>query len=174
MRTVLVDGVDIAAVNGPESVVVSGDERAVAVLAGKFARTRRLRVSHAFHSSHMDALLDDFRRIVDEVDFAPPVIPVVSNLTGRPAAEELCSPEYWVRHVRDTVRFADGITTLQGESVATFLELGPEALLAHGAGLQIQHVMKLRGRREAGKVFTQSLLFVQSDCHLLLAIGPVN
>ncbi|MGW2186577.1 SDR family NAD(P)-dependent oxidoreductase [Streptomyces sp. NPDC001719] len=120
----------IAAVNGPDSVVVSGDTEAVLAVAANFARTKRLRVSHAFHSPRTDAMLKEFGEVMAALTPAEPAIPLVSTLTGRPAtAAELCSPDYWVRHVRRTVRFADAVTTLTGQGVTTFLELGPDAVL---------------------------------------------
>nr|ANH11409.1 SceN [Streptomyces sp. SD85] len=121
----------IAAVNGPRSVVVSGDADAVLALAEGFDRPKRLRVSHAFHSHHMDAMLAEFGEVMAGLTAADPVIPLVSTLTGRPAGgAELRSPQYWVRHVRETVRFADAVAALEAQGVTTFLELGPDAVLA--------------------------------------------
>jgi len=127
--------VDLAAVNGPASVAISGDEQAVLKLADRWARqgrkTKRLRVSHAFHSHRMDAMLDEFAQVVRGVSFEPPSIPIVSNLTGEPVAHErICSAEYWVEHVRQPVRFMDGMVWLRAQGVGSFLELGPEGVLS--------------------------------------------
>ncbi|WP_405968643.1 type I polyketide synthase [Streptomyces sp. NBC_00015] len=129
----LTEGVGIAAVNGVTSLVLSGEEDAVAGVVARFAdrRTKRLRVSHAFHSSLMDPMLEEFRRVVAGLTFHEPVVPVVSNLTGEVAdAGRLCSPEYWVEHVRGTVRFHDGVQALRGLRVSTFVELGPDGVLS--------------------------------------------
>ncbi|MFI1972824.1 type I polyketide synthase [Streptomyces cinnamoneus] len=151
------DRAAVAAVNGPASVVVSGDEDAVQAVADAMAergvKTRRLRVSHAFHSPRMDAMLDDFAAVLQSVEFHAPSVPVVSNVTGAVAGEELCTPEYWVRHVRGTVRFADGLAALRAAGTGTFLELGPDgslSSLADGDG-----VPALRpGRPEAVTLMT--------------------
>ncbi|MFD7034088.1 type I polyketide synthase, partial [Streptomyces sp. NPDC059917] len=128
------EGVDLAAVNGPASVVVSGDEDAVEVIAEHFraagVKVKRLTVSHAFHSPHMDSVLDEFQAIAATLSFNPPSIPIVSNVTGLIAtAEELTDPAYWARHIRGAVRFHDGLTTLQAQGITTYLELGPDPVL---------------------------------------------
>ncbi|WP_424923898.1 SDR family NAD(P)-dependent oxidoreductase [Actinophytocola oryzae] len=128
------DRVSLAAVNGPDSVVVSGDADAVEEIAAwwrdKGRRTKRLRVGAAFHSPHLDGLLDDFRSTVAGVRRTPPAIPVLSNVTGDLAtADQLCSVDYWVEHARATVRFADDVTRLLAEGVTTFVELGPDGVL---------------------------------------------
>ncbi len=123
--------VDLAAVNATDSVVIAGTEQAVeavaTVLAERGRKTRRLTVSHAFHSPLMEPMLAEFRRIAGTVDYHAPVIPVVSTLTGRPATEaELTDPDYWVRHVRGTVRFHDAMSAIEQSTV---VELGPDATL---------------------------------------------
>ncbi|OLF17176.1 beta-ketoacyl synthase, partial [Actinophytocola xanthii] len=130
----LTAGVSLAAVNGPRSVVLSGEEPEVTALAERLAadgrRTRRLHVSHAFHSSRMDPALAPFREVVAGLDAREPLVPVVSNLTGEPATvDQLTSAEYWVEHLRATVRFADGCAWLRDHDVTAYLELGPDGTL---------------------------------------------
>ncbi|WP_345515096.1 SDR family NAD(P)-dependent oxidoreductase, partial [Phytohabitans houttuyneae] len=130
----LTAGVSIAAVNGPDAVVVAGVEDEVEAVAGRFAKATRLRVSHAFHSPLMEPILDDFRAVVTGLAFSPPRIPIATG-------GDVTDPEYWVRHVRETVRFADNIAGLDG---ATLLELGPDGVLSAMTGTGIPTLRKNR------------------------------
>ncbi|MRH92328.1 SDR family NAD(P)-dependent oxidoreductase [Nocardia sp. SYP-A9097] len=128
----------VAAVNGPRSVVVSGaagaltDFAAAATAAG--ARTTWLTVSHAFHSPLMEPMLGEFARVCAGLTYYAPVLAILSNVTGEPADPDLLrTPEYWVRHVRATVRFADGMRWLRAAGVDTVIEVGPGSALTGAA-----------------------------------------
>ncbi|MGW7705721.1 type I polyketide synthase [Streptomyces sp. NPDC054771] len=126
--------VEIAAVNGPASVVVSGDESAVREVGAYFRERGRpvkpLRVGHAFHSARMEPVLAEFGDVVRRLSFAVPRLPLVTAVQGRAAgAEEVCTPEFWVNHVRRPVRFADSVAYLAEQGVAHYVELGPEGVL---------------------------------------------
>ncbi|MEV6710429.1 type I polyketide synthase [Lentzea sp. NPDC051208] len=134
VRAALIDGVEIGAVNGPDAVVLSGDENAVLAVAESFAergrKTKRLRMTHACHSARMDDMLAEFTAVAQSVSYGAASIPVVSNVTGKLAGtDEVTAPGYWPRHVRQSVRFADSITWLRSEGVSKFVELGPDSVL---------------------------------------------
>ncbi|MFE9934547.1 beta-ketoacyl synthase N-terminal-like domain-containing protein, partial [Streptomyces sp. NPDC005533] len=125
---------DIAAVNGPRSTVITGDHDAAHQLATTWRnngrRTTQLNVSHAFHSPHMDGILNDFHTTAATLTYHTPTIPIISNLTGQPATtEQLTNPHYWVQHLRHTVRFNDAIQHLHHHHVTSYIEIGPDPVL---------------------------------------------
>ncbi|WP_432905347.1 SDR family NAD(P)-dependent oxidoreductase [Micromonospora matsumotoense] len=123
--------IDVAAVNGPRAVVVSGTEEQIAALEASLeVKTRRLRVSHAFHSHLMDPMLAGYGLVLDGVTANPADIPLVSTATGDLAGDaELGSAEYWQGQVRGTVRFADAVAALAARGVTRFVEIGPDSVL---------------------------------------------
>ena len=123
----LTDRVSIAAINGPRSVVISGEEAAATDLAKQFRRSNRLKVSHAFHSPLIEPMLDEFRAVAGRLTYREPEIALISGLTGRSVTK--IDAEYWVRHARDTVRFTDAVETLT-PGTTMFLEIGPDAVLS--------------------------------------------
>ncbi len=124
----------IAAINGPRNVVISGEQRALQTAAerlqAKGLETRALSVSHAFHSPLMEPMLAEFAAVAASIRFSPPHIPLISNLTGTLVSDEVTQPDYWVRHVRETVRFAAGMETLQAQGCKVFVEIGPRPTLS--------------------------------------------
>jgi thioesterase domain-containing protein len=127
----------VAAVNGPEATVVSGDAAGVAALAEQWRararRTRLLEVSHAFHSAAMEPVLAELTEVAAGLTFHEPRVPVVSTLTGRLVGAELAKPGYWAEQARSPVRFLDGVRTLVEHGVRTFLDAGPDGTLAAAA-----------------------------------------
>lgn len=123
----------VAAYNGPRNTVVSGALSALDALLQQAAalgiESRRLVVSHAFHSVLMEPMLASFREVAERVAYAPPALAVVSNVTGAVAGVEMASADYWVRHVREPVRFAAGLQALQQLGPRCWIELGPGAVL---------------------------------------------
>ncbi|MET8454508.1 type I polyketide synthase [Streptomyces sp. NPDC005209] len=127
VSSVLPQGTGIAAVNGPTSVVVSGPEVGVEEVVRHFSevgrKTKKLSVSHAFHSPLMEPMLAEFERIATRLTYSATSTPIVSTLTGEQVSyEQLSDPSYWVRHVREAVRFADAVAALdkQGTPASPF------------------------------------------------------
>ncbi|MQS13790.1 alpha/beta fold hydrolase [Streptomyces kaniharaensis] len=156
---------EIAAVNGPRAVVVSGDADAAEEWLANFAdrKTSRLKVSHAFHSPRMEPMLAEFAAVARGLRFSTPKIAIVSNVTGERVTDEITDPMYWVKHVRRAVRFADGVRTLYGLGARRFLELGPDAVLTAMAGQTLDGaddavlVPALRARHDEAETFARFL-----------------
>jgi len=125
--------VSVAAINSPSSTVLAGVEVDVQSIADRFSargvQTKRLSVSHAFHSPLMEPMLAAFLDVAQTLTYRKTTIPLVSNISGQLAGDEVMTPNYWVGHVRSAVRFADGARALHRAGAQTFLELGPKATL---------------------------------------------
>ncbi len=123
------EGVDIAGVNGPENIVLSGDKEAIEKLVAMFEKeeiqTRELAVSHAFHSAKMEPILDEFEEIAGQIEYKKPAIPIISNVTGKAFDEKVPDAAYWRNHIRNAVLFADGVQTLKELGCNVFVEPGP-------------------------------------------------
>ncbi len=128
------DKVAIAAINGPSSVVISGESEAVRAIATKLEsegiKTKQLQVSHAFHSPLMEPMLEEFEKIANQLDYNIPRITVISNVTGTKAdSSSITTAKYWVDHVRQPVKFAQSMNALHQQGVDIFLEVGPKPIL---------------------------------------------
>ena len=122
----------VAALNSPTSITVSGEEQALSEweASQQEKKTKRLAVSHAFHSPRIEPMLAELEQVASNLTFNPPQIPIVSNLSGEELTEEQAtSPAYWAQQARQPVRFADGVAHLREQGVVRFLELGPDATL---------------------------------------------
>ncbi|HEV7589821.1 MAG TPA: amino acid adenylation domain-containing protein, partial [Longimicrobium sp.] len=174
VRALLPATVSLAAVNSPSHCVVSGETVDVdaleTALAGRDVAARRLHTSHAFHSAAMDPVLDAFAAEVRQARPAAPTLPFVSNLTGDwITAGQATDPGYWVRHLRETVRFGDGVARLLDDPARVLLEVGPGETLGTFA--------RRHGSAASGRVIVRSLARADqrdpSDLTLLDAAGAL-
>jgi acyl transferase domain-containing protein len=169
--------VSVAAINGPRNVVISGvaaHVEAVAVrLAAQSVHCQDLTVSHAFHSPLMEPMLAAFEAVVGKADLQAPRIRLVSNVTGRIAdPKEITRTDYWRRHVREPVRFAQGMQTLVEEGCRVFLELGPSPVLLGMArqSIEASDALWLSTLRPNGNDWAESLGSLQALYHAGAAI----
>lgn len=158
--------VSIAAVNAPNQAVISGRGEAVEEIVERFrqggVKTSRLTVSHAFHSPLMEPMLDEFKAAVDQVHFSSPRFDIISNVSGKVAGKEILSSDYWCRHIREAVRFADSVKTLAELEPDVFLEVGPKPVLTSLGrsclpSSQQPWLPSLRGRGDDWKTMLTSL-----------------
>ncbi|MBW4511499.1 MAG: acyltransferase domain-containing protein [Scytonematopsis contorta HA4267-MV1] len=131
--------VAIAALNSPNSVVISGSSEAISAIYNSLSKqgvkAKSLQVSHAFHSPLMEPMLAEFDAIASQITYNKPRIPLISNVTGQQVNSDISTPGYWVNHIRQPVRFADSMQTLYQEGYKVFLEIGPKPILL-GMGRQ--------------------------------------
>ncbi len=121
---------DIATINGPGNTVVAGPTDDITAFAAVLEKdgisATVLKTSHAFHSRMMDGALEEFRAAFEGITLREPETPWISNVSGKTiTAADATSPDYWVRHLRNAVRFADGIAALTAEGPCVFIEYGP-------------------------------------------------
>jgi microcystin synthetase protein McyG len=126
--------VSIAALNGPDLTVISGLREAVATvttgLQERGCKTAPLTVSHAFHSPLMQPILEEFRHLAAQIAYAAPHLPLVSNLSGKVAGNDIQTPDYWVKHIIAPVQFAPAMETLFQKGYDLFVEIGPHPVLS--------------------------------------------
>ncbi|NEQ43493.1 MAG: type I polyketide synthase [Leptolyngbya sp. SIOISBB] len=131
--------VNLAAINGPTSVVVSGPQSELdgltETLTAAGFKTKPLAVSHAFHSGLMEPMLAEFQQVASTVQMQPPKLKLISNVTGQLADSDIATVDYWCRHIRQPVKFAAGMRSLHQLGYSTFLEVGPQPILL-GMGRQ--------------------------------------
>jgi len=125
--------VSIAAINGPEAVVLSGEEKAVAEVVKRLEaeglKTKALTVSHAFHSPLMAPMLAEYETLARGVSLSAPKIPLISCVDSASFSVEAATSDYWVRQVRDPVRFTDAMAALKAQNITTYIEIGPHPVL---------------------------------------------
>jgi acyl transferase domain-containing protein len=171
-RLIVRDGnLSLASINGPRTCVISGALAEVETLEARLnadgVSSRRLQTSHAFHSALMEPILEEFVQVVRRAKLQTPAIPYVSNLTGDwIKADEAVDPRYWARHLRETVRFSDGVSRLLEERDRVFLELGPRQTLCT--------LLKSHPRRQTDHAAIASLGAVgQAEEAILKALGQL-
>ena len=173
VRQAIVDSVAIAAINGPENSVISGPRVEIEPIAAAFTdqgiKTTPLKVSRAFHSPATREILASFDRLAATINYQPPRLNLISNLTGEFIDEEIATPEYWSEHLQQTVRFAAGLTTLQRHGCDVAIEIGPRPILS-----AIARTVWETGSSEESPLCLPSLRSGSSDWQILLqSIGEL-
>lgn len=155
--------VSIAAINGKHSIVISGRREAINAICTKLealqVKTKKLNVSHAFHSPLMEPMVAEFERVAQQVSFSSPQLKLISNVTGSLVTDEVASPEYWCRHILEPVRFAASIESLERLGVGAWVEVGPSPILLGMASLCVS---------DSNKLWLPSLRPEQDDWHMML------
>ncbi|WP_040723689.1 type I polyketide synthase [Nocardia veterana] len=164
--TDLPPGVGLAAVNAPGALVVSGPAAGIETMARRWRhrRTRRLQVSHAFHSELMDPMLAEFEAVCHELTWQLPRIPIASTVTGRIESEVFTDPRYWVRQVRRTVLFAAGLTAVHEAGAVRFLEIGPDSVLASMVARTLGEIPVVAAQR-SGRNEVDTLIRAVAEAH---------
>lgn len=158
--------VSFAACNGLQNTVISGEQQAIReiciALEAAGIKTKKLQTSHAFHSPLMEPILAEFRRIAATITYGSPQIDIISNVTGELLTAEAITPEYWCRHLREEVQFAQSMETLHKYGYDVFVEMGPKPILLGMARQCVPEIKatwlpSLRQGQEDWRVLLQSL-----------------
>ncbi|MCB9066930.1 MAG: amino acid adenylation domain-containing protein [Calditrichae bacterium] len=171
LRPFLNDDLSIAAINRPDSCVASGTVAAIEqlqqTLASREIEATRVRINVAAHSQLVEQILDEFGKFLQTIEFHTPEIPLISNVTGEWANNSVANWQYWVKHLRQTVRFADGMSTLLDSEGRIFLEIGPGQILSSLA--------RMHPQKSAARTIVSSMRHPREttpdDQHLLTSLG---
>lgn len=163
--------VEVAAFNGPTNTTVTGQESAINMFLGLCDQqqigNQRLTVSHAFHSYLMDPILDEFERYAESMELHAPRLPLVCNLTGQIAGGEVATATYWRNHIRGSVQFAKGISTMVGEDLDAMIEIGPTpSLLSMARRCQVDHSAATIASMRKGNNSLQSVFEAVASYHV--------
>ncbi len=172
LQQLLIEGVSIATINDADRCVVAGRLQPIAdfeaLLIDKAIEYRRLNLDTAGHSSLVEPVLDEFGRFLNQLQFNTPEIGIISNVSGSWAEpQEICTAAYWQKHLRNTVRFSDGINTLAAEGSSIFLEVGP--------GNALSSFVRAQTNPADGHLLLNSLRHIKEEkndlSHLLETLG---
>ena len=159
--------VALAAINGASNIVISGEaeaiQKVVTTLEATGVKTKKLAVSHAFHSHLMQPILAEFESVASQITYSAPRLKIVSNLTGKLADETITTPQYWVDHVSQAVQFSSSMETLEQQGYKVFVEIGSQPILL-GMGRRC-----LNAEQEAKIVWLPSLRRKKSDWQQMLS-----
>lgn len=173
--------ISMAAVNGPESVVISGESSILRKALSRFendgVKVKLLNVSHAFHSSQMDPMADEFEKIAATIAFSKPNLKLISNRDGQVVEDDrICKARYWTAHARDPVRFMDGMLALGKEKIDLYLEVGPGTTLL-GVGkecLGVEEVERIEWFPSMKKDVSEWSILAESVCGLYASGADID
>ena len=170
-------GVSLASVNGPKSCVISGNsqmiEKAEAELLEKEVVCQKLHTLHAYHSKDIDEIVEAFRQELSNITFRSPQIPILSNFTGDFISENKINVEYWCKHLRNTVRFSDGVNSILKKSNSVFIEVGPGRTLSSLVRQHISNEQENQKRQLIVNIIRHPKEDVCDQCYLMNRIGEL-
>ncbi len=174
VKSMLIDGVSIATINDPDRCVIAGPTDAIDTfetrLNEKAVDYKRLNLGAAGHSALVEPAMPDFRQYINGLTLNEPTIPIVSNISGTWVdPKEICTADYWLKHLRETVRFSDCVNTLKSKGSSIFLEVGP--------GNSLSSFVRAQVEPNDGHILLNSLRHIKEDkndqCHILETLGKL-